>query len=303
VTRHVHRKRFLVPLAILLLALAGVLGWHSLVPRDRLLHGKREREWIKSIKYEWDPVQIQEWKALGPDGLHLLARTLDRGRLYRRTYRWMMPRLPGRVNALLYPLLPKPSDSHATRMCVIFLLSNLGKDAKPVEPAIARALRDDDEGVRLSALGCYEELPEVMSDNEKLARLPELLRAAQDRDENIRNNAAVALRWYAGHGAEVAPVLIKGLHDPYIHGRMQMAKALARVDLPAGLKAGLVPVVIEILKNPDDQVAYQAAELLGEMGAQPELAVPALAAAAQSTNTLVASTAKRALMRFPTQPR
>ena len=171
------------------------------------------------------------------------------------------------------------------------------------EPAIARALRDDDEGVRLCALGCYEELPEVMNDKEKLARLPELLRAAQDRDENIRNNAAVALRWYAGHGAEVAPVLIKGLHDPYIHGRMQMAKALARVDLPAGLKAGIVPVVIEILKNPDDQVAYQAAELLGEMGAQPELAVPALTEAAQSTNTLVASTAKRGLMRFPTRPR
>ena len=84
---------------------------------------------------------------------------------------------------------------------------------------------------------------------------------------------------------------------------MQMAKALARVDLEAGIKAGIVPVVVEILKNPDDQVAYQAAELLGEMGAQPELAVPALTEAAQSTNTLVASTAKRAVMRFPARPR
>jgi hypothetical protein len=303
VTWHVIKKRFVIPLAILILIAVSALGWIAFGPHDRLLHGKRESEWIKGIKYEWDPAQIKQWRALGPDGLHLLARTLDRGRFYRKAYRWTMPRLPGRVNAFLNPLLPKPSDSHATRMCVIFLLSNLGKDAKPVEPAIARALSDDDSGVRLSALGCYEELPEVMSEKEKLARLPEFLHAMQDTDSGIRNNAAVALRWYAGHAPAVAPVLVKALHDPHVDARMQVAKALARVDLQAGLKAGIVPVVIEILRNPNDQVAYQAAELLGEMGAEPALAVPALTEAAQGTNSLMASTAKRALDRFPNQAR
>ena len=148
-----------------------------------------------------------------------------------------------------------------------------------------------------------KQLPEVMSEKEKLARLPAFLVAMQDADSGIRNNAAVALRWYSGHAREVAPVLIKALHDPYIPARMQAAKALAAVDLQAGLNAGIVPTVIEILKDPDDQVAFQAAALLGEMGARPDLAVPALTVASQGTNSLVASTAKRALARFPKQVR
>jgi HEAT repeat protein len=90
-------------------------------------------------------------------------------------------------------------------MCVISLLRQLGKDAKPVEPAIARALNDDDSGVRLSALGCYEELLNVMSEKEKVERLPAFLLALRDQDEGIRNNAAVALWHYPGHGPQVVP--------------------------------------------------------------------------------------------------
>ena len=116
-----------------------------------------------------------------------------------------MPRLPGPINSFLYPRLPKPADAHATRMCVISLLRQLGKDAKPVEPAIARALNDDDSGVRLSALGCYEELLNVMSEKEKVERLPAFLLALRDQDEGIRNNAAVALWHYPGHGPQVVP--------------------------------------------------------------------------------------------------
>jgi len=107
------------------------------------------------------------------------------------------------------------------------LLNQLGKDAKPVEPAIGRALSDADPGVRLSALGCYEELAEVMGENEDLARLPKFLRAMHDNNSSTRNNAAVALRWYSSHAPAVAPVLVKALDDPDIQVRMQAAKALA----------------------------------------------------------------------------
>ena len=302
-TWHFIKKRFGLPLAILFLAVLGMLAWHALGPRDNILQGKPESEWIKGIAYFGDDAQLKAWRALGPDGLHLLARTLDRGRSYRKAYRWIMPRLPGPLNGFLHPRLPKPADSHQTRMCVISLLTNWARTPKLVEPAIGRALSDDDPGVRLSALGCYEELPEVMGEKEKLARLPEFLRAMRDADSGVRNNAAVALRWYSSHAPAVAPVLVKALGDPDIQVRMQVAKALAHVDLQAGLRAGTVLVVIEILKNPNDQVAYQAAQLLGEMRAEPALAVPALAGAVQGTNALVASTAARALAKFGEQAR
>ena len=60
-------------------------------------------------------------------------------------------------------------------------------------------------------------------------------------------------------------------------------------------------VAVQILNEPNDQVAYQAAQLLGEMGKEPDLAVPALIASVHGTNGLVASWAARSLGNFPSQ--
>jgi hypothetical protein len=69
----------------------------------------------------------------------------------------------------------------------------------------------------------------------------------------------------------------------------------------AAVDAGVVSVLIAILKDPNDQIAYRAAELLGDFGREPDLAVPALVAGVQGTNVLVASTAARSLGRFGKQ--
>ncbi len=294
------RKRVSTAIGLLVvISLAGLIFWILLPGQNALLHEKPEGKWIKSITYYGDDAQLKQWRALGYDGLHLLARTLDKGRSYRKSYRWLMPRLPGILSACLYRLLPKPEDSHSTRMCVMSLLRQFGKDAKPVEPAIARALSDDDSGVRQIAIGCYEELLGVMTEREKVARLPEFIRAMQDSDWGIRNNAADALQFYPEEASVVVPALIKALQDPEIHVRMLAAKALAHIDLTAAIRSGAVPIAIQILRDPNDQVAYQAAELLGEMGAEPGLAVPALIEAVHGTNGLVATTAARALGKFP----
>lgn len=295
------RKRFSILFAVLIIALLGGFAWHGLRSRDKVFHGKRDSEWIKGITYFEDEAQLKQWRALGPDGLHLLARTLDRGRFYRKAYRWMMPRLPGALNSRLYRLLPNPANAHSTRMCVISLLGHLGKDAKPVEPAIARALNDDDSGVRQIALGCYEELLNVMGEEEKAARLPAFLLALQDSDSGIRNNAAVALWFYPGQGRMVVPPLVNALQDPVPAVRLLSAKALAHIDLQAATRAGVVPIAIQILKDPDDQVAYRAAQLLGQMGTEPALAVPALAESVQGSNALVAYSAAQSLGNFRTQ--
>jgi HEAT repeat protein len=297
------KKRLRILFTIPLIGLLGGLAWQIFRPDNQLFQGKTQSEWIKSITYFGDEAQLKKWRDLGPEGLNLLARALDRGRFYRKSYRWIMPRLPGALNYRLYRRLPNPADAHPTRMCVISLLSQLGKDAKPVEPAIARALNDDDEGVRLGALGCYEVLLDVMGEKEKTARLPAFLLALQDGDAGIRNNAAVALWHYPGQAREVVPALVKALRDPVVAVRLLSAKALAHIDLPAAIKAGVVPIAIDILKDPNDQVAYQAAELLGDMETDPALAVPALAESVQGTNALVAATAARALGRLRDQAR
>ncbi len=293
-------KRFRIGFLFLLCAtVAGGIAWWIVLPRDSQFRGKPESEWIKSINYNGDDAQTQQWRELGPEGLRLLASTLDKGRYYRKCYRWMMPRMPGLLSGPLSRRLPDPADAHATRMCVISLLSRLGKDAKPVEPAIARAIDDDDEGVRLSAIGCYESgLLDVISAKEKAARLPSFLRALQDPEWAIRNNALVALRFYTNDAPVVVPPLITALQDPNINVRMLAAEALVHLDAPAAIKAGVVPILITILKDPNDQVAYQAGEALGGMGKDAATAVPALVESLKSPSRLTAQTAARALKKI-----
>jgi HEAT repeats len=291
--------RWRIVLVLLVAAVLSGTGWWMFRPRDALLQGKRESEWIKSIVYNGDDAQTQRWRELGLDGLRLLARTLDRGRFYRRTYRWIMPRLPRFLNRAVYRWLPNPADSHATRMCVIALLSRLGKDARPVEPAIGRALSDDDDGVRLSALGCYESgLLELIGKKEKAARLPAFLQAMQDREWAMRNNAAVALWFYQDQAPVVVPVLVKALQDPDVHVRMLAAKALVHIDAQTAIQAGVVPVLVGVLKDPNDQVAWEAGPVLGDLGKEARWAEPALIESARGTNALVAHAAAMALKRI-----
>ena len=94
---------------------------------------------------------------------------------------------------------------------------------------------------------------------------------------------------------------MKALQDPAPQVRLLAAEALNCVAPDAAEKAGAISVVIEVLKDPDDQVAYRAAEYLREFQRQPELAVPALIETLQNTNTLVACTAIWSLQRFTNQ--
>ena len=130
--------------------------------------------------------------------------------------------------------------------------------------------------------------------------MSEFIRAVEDKGENwgLRNNAALALKYYPEQREVVAPVLVKALQDSSPSVRQCAAESLCRVAPDQVGSAGVVPVVIGVLKDPDDQIAWRAALLLGEMRAQPALAVPALIGALENTSTLVAATAAQALVKF-----
>ena len=97
----------------------------------------------------------------------------------------------------------------------------------------------------------------------------------------------------------VIPALTNALNDPMPQVRIVAAESLYRVAIDAVTTAGVVPVVIAVLRNPDDQIASRAAQLLGKMGKHPALTVPALIERVRGTNSLVASSAASALGSFP----
>jgi hypothetical protein len=70
------------------------------------------------------------------------------------------------------------------------------------------------------------------------------------------------------------------------------------VDVQTAIKAGVIPVLIEILKNPDDQIAWQVPGILGDMGPKAASAVPALIASSHGSSRLVADAATRALQQI-----
>ncbi len=176
-------------------------------------------------------------------------------------------------------------------------------------PAMARVLKDEEADVRTVAMAFFT-LPEdenallnQMEAKEKRKLLPDFIRAVEEKGAHwaLRHNAAIALKYYPEQRETVAPVLLRALQDPSTWVRQQAAESLYRMAPDMISKAGLVPIVIGVLKDPDDQIAYRAAQLLGEMGFEPALAVPALVESLENTNTLVASTASQALTRFKEQ--
>ena len=278
-----------------------------LASRDRLFRGKPESEWIKQLAYQ-NEKQVIQWREFGPEGVRVLVRALDTAdhpieRAYRNMHR--RPWLP----TFIMRLLPNPrqDSTRATRMCVVALLSALGKDADIATPAMARVLKDENAGVRMMAISFFtrgedENSPiNVMETKQKAKLSPDFLRAMQDGDWGVRNNAALALGYFREQREVVVPVLVKALQDPKNAVRLLAAQSLNQIAPDEVVKSGVVPVVIEVLKDPDDQVAYRAAALLGAMGKEPALAVPALIECLHNTNSLVAATGARALGKFREQ--
>jgi hypothetical protein len=288
-------------LLALLIVVGGLALWLWPEP-DPIFHGKPESAWIKGIEYNGSDDQTKQWREFGPEGVRVLIRGLERAdrrweRFYRGAYQRLAPRLPFG----LARLLPAPAAilTAGPPSSIINLLSRLDKEAKlAAAPAVARAMKSEDRGVRQIAIGFFNDTEDenalLNQLDPKLKRklLPDFIRAMQDAaDWGLRNNAALALRYYPEQAQVVAPVLVKALQDSVPAVRLLAAVALNRVDPESAKKAGAVSVVATVLKDPDDQVAWRAADALRDFQSQADVAVPALVEALQSTNTLVACSA------------
>ena len=299
-SRRVNKQRRHLLFAILG-SIVVLVVWMLLPSHEPLFHGKPESYWITNIAYFGPDEQTAQWRAFGPDGIRLLTRTLDHSYGAPDTYRKLYQRYAYRLPAILTRQLPAPAEPRQTRMHILSLLNQMSADtnlAHLAEPSVARALKDEDDGVAGIALGWYESGAPLISAEARKARLPDFLRLAQDGDQWLRNNAAVALRHYREEAPTVTPVLLSILQETNPQIYLTIAGALAEVDPPAAVQAGVVPKVAEILKDPNDQIAYRAAELLGRLHAEPAVSVPALAAGTRSTNALVAIDSLQALIKF-----
>ena len=291
----------LLTLTASLAALVLWFGDFTFTRRDPLFHGKPESEWIKNVKYQ-DDEQIKEWRAYKEDGVRVLIRGLENAsRPGEQAYRRLNRQLPYFIRRWLPA--ERPDSTRSTRMCLVSLLSRLGNDARSATPVMIRTVRNDGAiDVRQIAIGYFTSsedekcLLNQLPADEKLSLLPTLILSIQDpRNWGLRNNAAIALKYYPEKRDVVAPVLVQALQDSQPQVRLLAAEALNRIDPEAAKQAGATAVLVVIAKHPDDQIAYRAVAALAHAGSEADLAVPALIESLQSTNTLVGCQAVWAL--------
>src|SRR5262245_13034056 len=210
-----HKWRWLLAVLLTFTAVFTllVLWFGNLLPleRDPLFRGKPESEWIKNLKYN-DDQQAKEWRGYGEDGVQVLIRGLQKAnRPGPRAYRKFNRRLPDSLRRWLPE--PKPDSTRETRECVVSLLWSLGNDARSAVPMmIWTATNDESDAVRQSAIGYFNSSEDENSfvnklpPEQKKALLPALIRGVQDPGNwGLRNNAAIALRFYSEEREIVAP--------------------------------------------------------------------------------------------------
>jgi RNA polymerase sigma factor (sigma-70 family) len=272
------------------------------IQKESLIQGKTESEWIKSIVYRGDDNQTKLWHSLGPKGIQMLLRAMKPSRDV-LTYEQALAG-HGTVDGTA---LKKGVAGIDTQMRAAFLLSQLADkyDVRSAIPEVIKLLKsENDDEVRAGELGFFEIPIRSMSEKEKTALLPELVRSLHGNKSDVRNNALVALQYYSDRKETVIPLIIQSFQDPSPLVRMMAVKALYQIDPQNTARTNFVPVLVGCLNGPQDSTAVnESVIMLGSLHRAPDLAVPALVQALQSDQNWVRANAAAALGRFGGQAR
>jgi HEAT repeat protein len=196
-------------------------------------------------------------------------------------------------------------------------LGEIGSAAKYAVPSLIKALKDENEVVRICAAEALRRIGELKAQVSTLIELlkgsnkyvcsaaaetlgklgraakkavPELREALKDNDEKVRRAAAKALAGIGQAAKQAIPDLVETLKDKDREVCQNAAMALAAIGLPA------VAALIEVLKNEDERVRRAAIKALANMGWEAKDAIPGLIEALKDKNEEVAKQALRALV-------
>ena len=213
---------------------------------------------------------MQQWRALGPEAVPILARALGQGtsplwKWYQRN--WF------KFPAALKKRLKFPQDQAGIRRNAPLVLSGLNCDISAAAPALGRALHDEDQDVRVNAAVCLKDLLPKLGPN-KTGIVPELMEAMQDTNQLVRENVTQCLGNCPEQSRIVAPVLVRAFDDPVQFNRYLAVQSLKRMNLAEACKGGVGPMLVRSLQNDDLIVCLNAANMLSDMKCDPAKEVP-----------------------------
>src|SRR5262245_31336309 len=121
-----------------------------------------------------------------------------------------------------------------------------------------------------------------------------LIRRLQDKDPQVRQAAIKEVKTLGGEAQTVVPMLVGMLKGPEEDQRATAAEALGNLGAGAGTAT---PALIEALKDPAASVLRHSAFAIGQVGVEARSAAPALGALLKDSNALVRANAAFALGR------
>jgi HEAT repeat protein len=214
------------------------------------------------------------------------------------------------------------------RSFAVYILRDMGADARAAVPALINALTDKDPGVHTAAANTLDELKLNINaaspllilalqtwekDDRRTAvnclirigadAVPALNHALEDRNADVRAAAANAMQGMGRNAKAGVPALSRTLKDPEPNVRSAVVQALDQIsfqetsfpnksnELGDEFKSA-IPGLIQMLKDEDVEIRYDAAIVLRRIVA---LDVPALISALKDENAKVRKGAAYAL--------
>jgi len=139
-------------------------------------------------------------------------------------------RIGGSESGLATPALTEAvADAKAPtalRETSVRLLGQLGKDAQPAVPTLARALKDKSVEIRRAAAGALAELGPLSKE-----ALPDLEAAVKDKDKNVRCSAIYALGSFGKDAAKTVPMLAGCVRENIVEIRLAAIRSLGNIGV------------------------------------------------------------------------
>jgi HEAT repeat protein len=222
---------------------------------------------------------------LGPDAKEAIPALIDALRDKEEVHDRAVYAL-GKIGSAGLPLLIQALGDKGARVRagIAEALGDMGQGAKPAASALLKVSTDPDPHVR-------EQIAWALGHLQDKVCIPALIeRLKTDPNADVRRAAAWALGQFSPPAREAIPPLIQALRDPDDFSARQKlgqrptmsgllnsrgVQEFAHESL-AKIGSAAVPAVLDLLKDPDRKQQRNAVWILGTMGSEAQVAVPAL---------------------------
>jgi HEAT repeat protein len=320
------RKRVYIALAVLLVMLAGVIGWQGLREREPVYQGKRLSRWVKDYALVFrlppnaapsTPNADEAVRQIGTNAIPTLLRMLrakdsplkdklvalaQRQHIIKIEYtpaeQWngAAPFAFGVLGAKAQSAVPALIEianrniSFDSQSSAIMALGFIGPSAKEAVPSLPGWATNANAEVReISIIG----LGEIGAEPDRV--VPALIHALHDPDAEVQGKAAWALGKLRPDAKVAVPALVEFLKDTRADEQADRLRAIEALGFIGPSAKEAVPSLLEWATNADPNVRHYAIEALGEIHAELGRVVPVLIRALQDPEPWVRPYATNAL--------